>query len=154
MTTRSTADERPHHPASSRASGNRPTPDPVALNKCILRRPVGGPEIMAGQLDRLAESAELHNVSLRVVPFAAGFHLGQLTGPFEILRFPQRGRSRKSEPPTVYADGFTRSCTWISRARSSVTPRRSKPSGNSPSNELSSKNLIHQAAEELGNRYP
>lgn len=62
---------------------------------------------MADQLDRLAETMDLPNVALRVVPFTAGAHLGLLTGPFEILRFPLNGDGRDSEPPTVYADGFT-----------------------------------------------
>jgi len=44
----------------------------VALNEGILRRPGGGPAIMAGHLARLAEVAEPPNLSLRVVPFSTG----------------------------------------------------------------------------------
>jgi transcriptional regulator with XRE-family HTH domain len=79
----------------------------VALNESILRRPVGGPQVMARQLDRLAGAARLPNVALRVVPYTAGFHHGLLTGPFEILRFPLNGDGRESEPATVYTEGFT-----------------------------------------------
>ena len=79
----------------------------MVLNESILRRPVGGREVMAAQLDALAESAELPNVSLRVVPFSAGRHHGIMTGPFEILRFSANGDGQDSEPPTVYVDGFT-----------------------------------------------
>jgi Domain of unknown function (DUF5753) len=50
---------------------------------------------------------ELPNVSLRVVPAAAGLHSGMLSGPFEILRFPVNGHGDESEPPTVYADIYT-----------------------------------------------
>jgi transcriptional regulator with XRE-family HTH domain len=79
----------------------------VVLNESILRRPVGGREVMAAQLDALADSASLPNVSRRVVPFSAGRHHGIMTGPFEILRFSVNGDGQDSEPPTVYVDGFT-----------------------------------------------
>jgi transcriptional regulator with XRE-family HTH domain len=78
----------------------------VVLNEAVLRRPVGGPEVMAGQLDSLAEAAGLANVSVRVVPYAAGFHPGLLSGPFEVLRFPQNGNGI-GEPATVFQDGMT-----------------------------------------------
>jgi transcriptional regulator with XRE-family HTH domain len=79
----------------------------VALNESVLRRPVGGHEVMAAQLERLATASELPNVSLRVVPFSAGFHPGILSGSFNILRFPLNGNGAESEPPTVYADLYT-----------------------------------------------
>jgi transcriptional regulator with XRE-family HTH domain len=79
----------------------------VALNESVLRRTVGGHQVMAAQLQRLAEASELPNVSLRVVPFAAGFHPGVLSGSFNILRFPLNGGGQESEPPTVYADLYT-----------------------------------------------
>jgi hypothetical protein len=79
----------------------------VVLNEAILRRPVGGPQVMAGQLRRLAEAATLPNVVIRVVPFSAGLHHGLMSGPFVVLRFPLNGDGKESEPPTVYVDGFT-----------------------------------------------
>jgi transcriptional regulator with XRE-family HTH domain len=79
----------------------------VALNESVLRRPVGGAAVMAEQLERLAEASQLPNVSLRVVPFAAGFHPGVLSGSFNILRFPLNGGGEESEPPTVYSDQYT-----------------------------------------------
>ena len=79
----------------------------VALNEGILRRPVGGPQVMAEQPDQLAEVSGLPNVSLRVAPFSAGAHPGVMPGPFVILRFPVNGDGRESEPATVYKDGFT-----------------------------------------------
>ena len=79
----------------------------VALNESVLKRPVGGPAIMAAQLRRLAVASELPNVSLRVVPFSAGFHPGILSGSFNVLRFPLNGGGQESEPPTVYADLYT-----------------------------------------------
>jgi transcriptional regulator with XRE-family HTH domain len=79
----------------------------VALRESVLRCPVGGTEIMAAQLDKLADAARLPNVSMRVVPFSAGFHLGMLTGGFTLLRFPLNGTGMQTEPDTVYSDSFT-----------------------------------------------
>ncbi|MBP2404920.1 hypothetical protein SNS2_3544 [Streptomyces netropsis] len=62
---------------------------------------------MAGQLAHLLEVGELPNVTVKVVPFNAGLHLGVMSGPFGILRFPMNGDGSESEPPTVYADGYT-----------------------------------------------
>jgi transcriptional regulator with XRE-family HTH domain len=79
----------------------------AVLSETILRCPVGGPGVMAAQLDHLTEVAGLPNVSLLVVPFSAGLHHGVLSGPFVMLRFPLNGDGQDSEPATVYADGFT-----------------------------------------------
>ncbi|WOX08019.1 helix-turn-helix transcriptional regulator [Streptomyces sp. N50] len=59
----------------------------VVLDEAVLRREVGGPGVMARQLDRLVEAARLPQVSLQVLPFAAGAHIG-ITGPFVIFSFP------------------------------------------------------------------
>ncbi|MFJ5103691.1 helix-turn-helix domain-containing protein [Streptomyces sp. NPDC088554] len=79
----------------------------VGLSEAVLRRPVGGPAVMAGQLKHLLDVCELPNVTLRVVPFSAGLHLGVMSGPFGILRFPRNRDGTESEPPTVYSDGYT-----------------------------------------------
>src|SRR3954452_22529709 len=59
----------------------------AVLDEAVLRREVGGPEVMARQLDRLREAATLPHVRLQVLPFAAGAHIG-VTGPFVIFSFP------------------------------------------------------------------
>ncbi|MEU6279219.1 helix-turn-helix transcriptional regulator [Streptomyces sp. NPDC047028] len=59
----------------------------AVLDEAVLRREVGGPEVMARQLRRLAEAARLPQVRLQVLPFATGAHVG-LTGPFVIFSFP------------------------------------------------------------------
>jgi hypothetical protein len=79
----------------------------VVLNEAVLRRPVGGASVLASQLERLMEDSALPNVSLRVMPFAAGLHVGMVSGPFVTLRFPVNAEGRETEPPTVYVDGFT-----------------------------------------------
>lgn len=79
----------------------------VVLSEAVLRRPIGGHEVMAQQLAHLVYVSELPNVTIRVVPLAAGMHSGVVTGPFVILRFPVNGDGSDTEPPTVYADGYT-----------------------------------------------
>jgi hypothetical protein len=59
----------------------------AVLDEAVLRREVGGPEVMARQLERLMEAARLPQVRLQVLPFSAGAHVG-LTGPFVIFSFP------------------------------------------------------------------
>ncbi|MFE2937481.1 helix-turn-helix domain-containing protein [Streptomyces sp. NPDC059255] len=79
----------------------------VAVSEAVLRRPVGGGAAMAEQLRHVLEVGELPNVTARVVPFSAGLHLGVMSGPFGILRFPRNPDGTDSEPPTVYSDGYT-----------------------------------------------
>lgn len=79
----------------------------VVLSEAVLRRPVGGREVMSEQLAHLVYVSELPNVAIRLVPFSAGMHSGVVTGPFVILRFPMNGHGVDTEPPTVYADGYT-----------------------------------------------
>jgi transcriptional regulator with XRE-family HTH domain len=58
----------------------------VVLDEAVLHRPVGGPGVMRRQLDRLCEAATLPNVTLQILPFAAGAH-GGMDGTFSILLF-------------------------------------------------------------------
>jgi transcriptional regulator with XRE-family HTH domain len=56
----------------------------AVLDEAVIRRVVGGPDVMCGQLERLLELAELPNVTLQVVPFGRGAHPA-IAGPFSIL---------------------------------------------------------------------
>ncbi len=58
----------------------------AVLDEAVLRRQIGGPGVMAEQLRHLARVARLPQVSLQVLPFSVGGHLG-LTGPFVIFSF-------------------------------------------------------------------
>jgi transcriptional regulator with XRE-family HTH domain len=75
----------------------------AVLDEAVLRREVGGPEVMARQLGRLTEAARLPHVTLQVLPFAAGEHIG-ITGPFVIFSF-----SRTSDLDVVVLDHLTSS---------------------------------------------
>jgi transcriptional regulator with XRE-family HTH domain len=59
----------------------------VLLDEAVLRRPVGGPAIMAGQLDSLAAAARLPHIALQVIPLAAGAHEGMRGGAFVLADF-------------------------------------------------------------------
>ncbi|MEU0740804.1 helix-turn-helix transcriptional regulator [Streptomyces sp. NPDC006134] len=67
-------------------------PDPptlwVVMEEAVLHRPVGGPEVMREQIDRLLEVSELDHVSVDVVPFSAGPHAGA-GAPFTYFRFAE-----------------------------------------------------------------
>ncbi|MEU0660968.1 helix-turn-helix domain-containing protein [Streptomyces lavendulocolor] len=59
----------------------------AVLDEAVLRRQVGGPEVMREQLRRLLEWSRLPHVRLQVLPFALGEYVG-LSGSFVIFSFP------------------------------------------------------------------
>jgi transcriptional regulator with XRE-family HTH domain len=44
------------------------------LDEAVLRRPVGGPEVMARQMEQLLKASENPNMTIQVLPFSAGAH--------------------------------------------------------------------------------
>lgn len=58
----------------------------AVLNEAVLMRPVGGPHVMSEQLEQLADLAKLPNVTIQVLPMAAGGHPA-MTTPYVILSF-------------------------------------------------------------------
>ncbi|MFC9893323.1 helix-turn-helix domain-containing protein [Nocardia sp. NPDC127579] len=79
----------------------------VVLHESVLRRVVGDARVMAAQLRHLADISTKPNVTLRILPFAAGIPLGDATGPFTVLQFGIDGKGHQVEPPVVYVEGFT-----------------------------------------------
>ncbi len=61
----------------------------AVIDEAALRRPVGGPKVMRGQLQYLIDIAEQPNVVIQVMPFRFGAHAGE-SGAFSILRFPEQ----------------------------------------------------------------
>jgi transcriptional regulator with XRE-family HTH domain len=59
------------------------------LDEAVVRRPVGGRQVMRGQLDRLLTMALRPSITMQVLPFDCGAHAGH-GGPFAILEFPNR----------------------------------------------------------------
>jgi transcriptional regulator with XRE-family HTH domain len=73
----------------------------AVVDEAALRRPVGGRDVMRGQLERLIEETKLPNVTLQVLPFDAGAHPA-MVGSFSILRFPEQ-----ELPDVVYLEHLT-----------------------------------------------
>jgi hypothetical protein len=73
----------------------------AVLDEAALRRPVGGRQVMRAQLERLIDAAELPNVTLQVLPLAAGAHPA-LVSAFSLLRFPDQ-----ELPDVVYVEHLT-----------------------------------------------
>ena len=70
----------------------------TVIDEAVIRRAVGGSEVMREQLRHLIDSAEQGKTTLQVVPFSAGAHAGT-TGPFIILDFPE-----PTDPAVVYVE--------------------------------------------------
>ncbi|WP_086736367.1 helix-turn-helix domain-containing protein [Streptomyces glaucescens] len=73
----------------------------MVMDETALRRPVGGPEVMRAQIDKLLDAAELPHVTLQVVPFSTGPHPGTY-GPFVLFRF-----AMPELPDMVYSEYLT-----------------------------------------------
>jgi transcriptional regulator with XRE-family HTH domain len=58
----------------------------VILDEAVVRRPVGGPGVMRDQLRHLLKMSDRADITLRILPFAAGPHPG-MTGGFTIFQF-------------------------------------------------------------------
>lgn len=56
------------------------------LDETVLRRPVGGVEVMRAQFDRLTEALDLPKVRIQIMRFGVGAHPGAF-GPFHHFRF-------------------------------------------------------------------
>jgi transcriptional regulator with XRE-family HTH domain len=80
----------------------------AVVDEAALRRPVGGREVMRGQVDRLIEAAKLPNVTLQILSFDSGAHPG-MVGSFSILRFPDQ-----ELPDVVYLEHLT-SASYLSK---------------------------------------
>ncbi|MFJ3952240.1 helix-turn-helix domain-containing protein [Streptomyces libani] len=73
----------------------------AVIDEASLRRPLGGPEVMAGQLRHLLKMTELPNVTLQIAPFRLG-GLAAAGGPITILRFLE-----PDLPDIVYLEQLT-----------------------------------------------
>jgi transcriptional regulator with XRE-family HTH domain len=73
----------------------------VVIDEAVLRRQIGGPPVMRGQIAALIEATKLPNVRLQILPFTAGGHAA-LGGAFSLLRFPDQDL-----PDVVYVEQLT-----------------------------------------------
>jgi transcriptional regulator with XRE-family HTH domain len=82
----------------------------AVVDEAALRRPVGGPGVMRGQLERLLDATKLPNVTLQILPFDTGAHPA-MVGSFSILRFADR-----ELPDVVYLEHLTNAVYLDKRA--------------------------------------
>jgi DNA-binding XRE family transcriptional regulator len=73
----------------------------IVLDEAVLRRPAGSPSLMRGQLTRLIDATAQPNITLQVLPLAAGPHPA-MYGMFHLLRFPAA-----ELPDIIYGENLT-----------------------------------------------
>jgi transcriptional regulator with XRE-family HTH domain len=88
----------------------RPAPPDywVVLEETALRRPIGGTKVMREQIQHLIDAAAQPNITVQVIPFAAGWHPA-MYGMFWIYRFPD-----DDMPDIVYSEALT-SSTYLNK---------------------------------------
>ncbi|GII82910.1 transcriptional regulator [Sphaerisporangium siamense] len=74
----------------------------VILDESVLHRPVGGAAVMRAQLERVVEWTRLPHVSVRVIPFSVGAHMG-FNSAFTLLEMSDPGLS-----DIAYVESITR----------------------------------------------
>ncbi|OLB77464.1 MAG: transcriptional regulator [Actinobacteria bacterium 13_2_20CM_2_71_6] len=70
------------------------------VDEAALRRQVGGPKVMAAQLQRLIAAARKPHVTVQVVSYATGAHPG-MHGSFAVMDFPDA-----ADPDLVYIESL------------------------------------------------
>lgn len=73
----------------------------AVVDEAALRRPIGGPAVMRGELDLLVGAVRRPNITIQVLPFHAGGHAAA-GGAFSLLRFPDADL-----PDVVYMEQLT-----------------------------------------------
>lgn len=74
----------------------------IILDEAVLHRPVGGDQVMRGQLKRLLADTQRSNITIQVLPFSGGAHQA-MVGPFVMLTFPG-----SDDNDLVYVEGHLR----------------------------------------------
>jgi transcriptional regulator with XRE-family HTH domain len=70
----------------------------VILDESVLRRTIGDAPVMREQIRRLLEAIDTPNITVQVLPFSKGAHVG-LDGSFSLLGFPE-----PTDPDVVYVE--------------------------------------------------
>ncbi|WP_308310510.1 DUF5753 domain-containing protein [Streptomyces sp. CC210A] len=74
------------------------------LDEAVLRRQVGGPEVMAQQMRHMVELGQRSRVRMHVLPFGVGAHALQ-EGMISLMRFAEL-------PPVAYVEGWKTGKVW------------------------------------------
>jgi hypothetical protein len=94
------------------------------MDEAVLRRRVGGPEVMHAQLGRILDFASEEKVAVQVIPFDTGAH-ASTDSNFVLLEF----HDTAPQPPVVYIEGlfssqFLERPAEISRYREAIESLR------------------------------
>ncbi|GAA2204284.1 helix-turn-helix transcriptional regulator [Nonomuraea monospora] len=81
----------------------------AVIDEAVVRRTLGGSEIMREQIAHLLEVTAERNITVQIMPFDRGGHAAA-GGPFSILRFPER-----ELPDVVYMEQLT-SALYLDKA--------------------------------------
>ncbi|HEX3964798.1 MAG TPA: helix-turn-helix transcriptional regulator [Trebonia sp.] len=81
-----------------RLTGDSPLEVWAILDEAAISRQVGGPKMMAAQLEHLVDTAKLPNITLQVIPYDVGAHPG-MPGSFVYMEFTE-----PADPDLVYVD--------------------------------------------------
>lgn len=128
----------------------RPVGFRVLISESALYHEVGGPTVMAEQLEHLVSAGFASNISIRIVSQRLGNHLGLITGSFVLMDFPVRPASRLTEPPVVYVQGFT-GALYLDRETEIEEYRRAVSQIQKIAlDEGESRGLLRRAARECG----
>ncbi|MEV5607886.1 helix-turn-helix transcriptional regulator [Streptomyces sp. NPDC052225] len=68
------------------------------LDEAVIRRPFGGPDVMAEQLTHIADLADNERIRVHVMPFGAGGYM-LLQGMLSLMEF-------EDQPPVAYVEGL------------------------------------------------
>ena len=81
----------------------------VVLDESVLKRPVGGSEVMRAQLTRLVEESRIPGVNIQVLPYSVGEH-GSMGSSFSLLAFPDAADQGiaylENRAGSVYVEGM------------------------------------------------
>jgi hypothetical protein len=84
----------------SRLAGRDALRSHAIVAEAALRLVVGGPAVMAAQLDQLITRVRARNITIQVVPSTSG-HLAGVASNFTVLHFADP----RTDPPFGYYDG-------------------------------------------------
>ena len=70
----------------------------AVLDESVIRREIGGSDVMRSQLKHLVEAGRMRNVTIQILPFTGGAYAG-MAGSFAILKFTDA-------PSVVYAEAL------------------------------------------------
>lgn len=83
----------------------RPATLDVVIGEAALRRVAGDRSVMAAQIRHLIKMSTRDNVTIRVLPFSAGYPDGKSMPPFVLLEYGTTPLGEEAEPPIVYLEG-------------------------------------------------